>query len=230
MYAKREKAIVRLTDDPTASRKAEVILPAMAFELTETKYNSQSKLPSLHKIVQRSTTDHNRFKMQYTPVPYDLSFKLYIFVKNFEDGFKIVEQILPFFTPDFTATLELIPELNINQDIPVILNSVTLEDVYSEDYKERRLISWELGFTLKGYIYGPVKEKPIIKFANVEFSAPNPNTTAAQANGTSFLRITTQPGELANGSPTTNAALTIAWANIDVQDTYGIINTKTLLF
>jgi hypothetical protein len=229
MYAKREKVLTRLLDDPSGNRKASIVLPVISFEMGSMQYDGLRKLQTVNKIVKKDDTDKNRVKFAYVAVPYNIPFKLSILVKNAEDGTKIVEQILPFFTPDFTASLELIPELGIVQDIPLILNSVTLEDVMDEQWTVRRSIVWELNFTMKGYLYGPVKHGPIIKFANTEFVVPTQGVNANSEQGEAFMRITTTPGLTANGEPTTNASLTVAWANIDIDDSYGFIDVKEIL-
>ena len=105
--------------------------------------------------------------LQYNPVPYNFDFNLYVYVKNAEDGTKIIEQILPFFTPDWTATVNLIPEMNIAMDIPIILNSISMEDTYDGSFEERRAIIWTLNFTVKSYIFPPVNTSAgIIRQAN----------------------------------------------------------------
>ena len=99
----------------------------------------------------------------YTPVPYDFSFSLHVLVRNTEDGTQIVEQIVPFFTPDFTVTMKMVPELSLNMDVPIELQSVTSSDTYEGDF-ERRVQTWQLDFIIKGYLFGPVnKFKYIIK-------------------------------------------------------------------
>jgi len=103
---------------------------------------------------------------QYAPVPYNFEFDLSIFVRNQEDGTQILEQILPFFTPDFTVTVDLVPKVGRKYDMPVTLNSVTPEIDYEGDFSTTRLIIWTLNFTVKGYIFPPVNSVGLIEQAN----------------------------------------------------------------
>jgi hypothetical protein len=99
---------------------------------------------------------NNKLNTQFAPVPYDFTFSLSIFVRNTEDGTQILEQILPFFTPDFTLTVNFIPEMGLSHDVPIILNSVSPTTDYEGDLMTTRLIVWDLEFTVKGYIWPPV--------------------------------------------------------------------------
>jgi hypothetical protein len=162
----------------------------------------------------------------------NFNFKVYIYAKHAEDGTKIIEQILPYFTPDWTTTVKLIPEMEIIMDIPVILNDIRYEDKYDSDFKERRAIVWTLDLTLKGYIYGPVKKSGIIKFVNTTFYIPNvPDGTLADSVGNTSPaeRVTVQPGLLSNGSPVSwygaanSSTGTIPYAEIEANNDFGYI-------
>ena len=225
-YSAKEKMLSRLETDPEIQRQTAILLPRMAFEMTGISYDQQRKLNTLGRIAVKDATNPNKLKYQYNPVPYNFDFKLSVYVKNAEDGTKIMEQILPFFTPDWTATVALIPEMNVNMDIPIILNNVTVEDSYDGKFEDRRALIWTLDFTLKGYIYGPVKKSNIIKFANTTFYIPDPNNTdIAKAVGITSPndRVTVAPGLDANGDPTSNASISIDRNLIEASDDFGYV-------
>jgi len=229
-YAPKEKMLARLQEDPNIDRpSATVTLPYISFEMTDVSYDSSRKLITTNRIAVKDSTNPNSFKYQYNPVPYNFGFRLYIYVKNAEDGTKIVEQILPFFTPDFTAHVNLIPEMNVNMEIPVIMNSVSQDDTYEGNFIERRAIIWTLDFTLKGYIYGPVKNSAIIKFANTVFYVPSFFTDIANApTQTPFAFYTSiTPGLTANGQPTSNGLLSVSPLSINVDDDFGYVIKTT---
>ena len=160
-YSPKQKSIQRVMADPTLNRDISATLPRLGFEMTALSYAGARKLNSSTKIVRGVNTGGNDFGFVYTPVPYDMSFSLYVFVKNAEDGTQIIEQILPFFTPDYTVTIRALPELNINLDIPIELNSVTTDDSYEGDFDaSRRVLTWQLDFTVKGYLFGPINKQP----------------------------------------------------------------------
>jgi hypothetical protein len=229
-YSSKDKMLARVIGDPNIDRPTAIVLPRMSFTLVSMNYDGDRKLNTLGRSVY-TTTDKNLNKYQYNPVPYNFNFKLNIYVKNAEDGTKIVEQILPFFTPDWTPTIKLIPEMNVVIDTPVILNSIISEDTYDQAFLQRRAIIWTLDFTLKGYLFGPIKEKKIIKFANTTFYiAKQEDLYDAVGNTAPSDRVTVRPAMLANGSPTTNAAASVPLSEIEADDDFGYaVNIELLL-
>jgi len=230
-YAPKEKILSRVDADPEIDRQTAILLPRMSFEMQSMRYDSSRKMSTTLKRVAADANYPSKLKYQYVPVPYDLEFRLYIYVKNAEDGTKIVEQILPFFTPDWTSTIELVSEMNITADIPIILNNVYSEDTYTGDFETRRSLIWTLDFTLKGYLYGPVRKTGVIKFANTNFYVPAANQMAngvlstAVGNTNPLERVTVRPGLTANGTPTSNLSLSVALADIEATDNWGYIIT-----
>lgn len=240
-YAPKEKMLARSIQDPNLDRQtATPTMPFMSFEMTNITYDTNRKLNTINKRAY-SSTDPNKLLYQYSPVAYNFGFKLYVMVKNAEDGTKIIEQILPFFTPDWTTTVHLIPELNIIHDIPVILGGISQEDTYSGGFKERQALIWTLDFTLKGYLYGPVKKSAIIKFANTVIFAPTSlsNTQYTSAVGSSLIGDigntnpaaygTIQPGLTANGQPTSVLADSIDPNLITATSDYGYVSNTFIL-
>lgn len=173
-YGPKEKTLSRVMGDPTLSREFAIVLPRMSFELISMNYAGQRKLPTVNKITHKTMADdEQQLNYTYNPVPYDLQFQLNIMVKNADDGTQIVEQILPYFTPDWTATINVLPDVALTMDIPIVLNSVDNTDTYEGDYETRRALIWTLNFTLKGYLFGPVKKQGLIKTAIVNALAAN---------------------------------------------------------
>ena len=171
-YGSKEKYITRITTDPNLTNSVATVVPRMSFEMTGMTYDTSRKLPSLVRNFSANTS--TSLNVQFVPVPYDFEFSLSIFVRNTEDGTQILEQILPFFTPDFTVTVNFIPSMNQKYDFPIILNSVNTTTDYEGDMMTTRLIVWDLTFTAKGYIWPPVKPDgpsdaasyPLIRRAN----------------------------------------------------------------
>lgn len=153
-YGPKEKYITRITSDPTLTKSVAAVVPRISFEMTSMSYDSSRKQPTTLQNFANSTSG---LKTQYVPVPYDFSFSMSIYVRNTEDGTQIIEQILPFFAPDFTVTVDFNPEMGRTYDMPVILNSVTTSTDYEGDMTGARLITWDLEFTVKSYIWPPVK-------------------------------------------------------------------------
>ena len=231
-YGPKEKFLARLEGNPDLQNAVAISLPRMAFEMTGIRYAPERKLTTIHKEYKILT---NGFSYQYRPVPYDMTFQLSIMVKNAEDGTKIVEQILPYFTPEWTNTLNIMPDLDFKLDVPVILNSVNVEDSYEGSFMERRAIIWTLEFTMKGVLFGPtITQKSgqgtggLITQVEANFYAVNIATAFKDAAATGVgadydLTVKVTPGLDANGDPTTNSAITIDRNLIQPTDDYGFI-------
>ena len=220
LFGSKDKMMTRVEQDPTLNRQEAVItLPAMSFEMVGLEYDGSRKLKTINRKGAQSNTA-GAMSYQYSPVPWNFNYRLYVSVKNYEDGTKIIEQILPYFTPDWTTPVILIPEINEQRDIPIVLKSVAFEDNQSADFKERKSMIWTLDFVLKGYLYGPVRTASTIKFTNVTFYLSDSNTADVTSNSAPAERLTVQPGLLANGSPTTNSSASIPYANVQPTDNY----------
>jgi hypothetical protein len=227
-YAPKEKMLARVQMDPDIDRpSATVPLPYMSFEMTNVSYDGNRKLITTNRMSRKDADNPNKLKYQYNPVPYNFGFRLYVYVKNAEDGTKIIEQILPYFTPDFTVSVNLIPEMAVTMEIPVVMNSIYQEDTYEGDFRERRAIIWTLDFTLKGYIYGPIKKSAIIKYANTVFYVPTGDIEDAPGETPYHHYTVITPGMLANGSPTSNGDASISPLLIEVDDDFGYVIDTT---
>lgn len=184
-YGPKEKFLARLLNDPTLSRPVAMVLPRMAFQITNMYYDANRKLPTINKSYSKDNDGTSGMSYIYNPVPYNFDIELYVMVKNQEDGTRILEQILPFFTPEWTSTINLISDtMNISRDIPIVLNSITTEDTYEGNFQDRRAIIWTLKFTLKGFLFGPIHTSKIIKKVIVNFYTPVDNYFTFNGSGT----------------------------------------------
>jgi hypothetical protein len=168
-YGPRQKFLVRLNDDPDLSKAVAVTLPRIGFEITGLSYDPARKLNHVQKFKKLDVdNDTKKLDTQYMPVPYNVNFQLYILAKQSDDALQIVEQILPYFQPDYTITLNDNADMGVKKDIPVILNSINYEDDYQGDFTTRRAIIYTLDFTCKFYLYGPVTSSRVIKTVQVD--------------------------------------------------------------
>ena len=221
-YGPKEKMLARTQQDPEIDRPSATLpLPSISFEFNGLAYDAARKTQTTQRT-SYVNADKDKKSYQYVPVPYDLSFTLYVYAKNTEDANKIIEQIIPFFTPNFTVSTNIIPELGEKKDIITVLNSIRPEEIYEGDFKSRQMITWTLDFTMHGYYYGPIVSSKVIKFVNAQFYTPTvENLADAVGNTDPLALVTVQPGLLANGSPTSNAAASVAVSEIDVTDDFG---------
>ena len=176
-YGPKQKWLLAV-QDTTADRKVVATrTPRMGFAMTGVSYDTARKLNTIGRNVAANTssTTTNMITM-YNPVPYNFDFELFILVKNAEDGTQILEQILPYFTPEFTVTVNTIPDMNIKADVPIVLSSSSVADEYEGDLSTRRTITWTLSFVLKGFIYPNLTSGEIIKTIEVNFRIPGGDT------------------------------------------------------
>lgn len=193
-YAPKEKWLVRLEQDPDLSSNVYTTLPRMSFEILGYTYDSVRKTNRMQKIVCGSGVDSMNFV--YSPAPYNIEISLYILTKTQEDGLQIIEQILPTFTPEYTLSIKVLPEMNIIQDVPVILNSVSVQDDYDGDFQTRRFVTHTLNFTLKTNLYGAVENNKVIEESAVNLSeAPDgssPFTTYTATGDSTSSTVTNE--------------------------------------
>ena len=173
-YAPKEKFLVRLEQqaDLKNDREVSITLPRLGFEITGLQYDASRKINKLQKTIRVKTNeDGKKLNYNYAPVPYNINFSLYSFTATAENGLQIVEQILPFFQPEYTVTMNVVPELQIKRDIPIVLNNVNYEDTYSGDFTTRRTVVYTLNFTAKTYLYGPMTNQGVIKTVQADLGA-----------------------------------------------------------
>lgn len=233
-YGPKEKFLVRITQDPNLDQQIAIQLPRMGFEMTTLNYDGNRRLQGVSRNL-RVTSDDNKLDFNYMPVPYDLQFNLYAYVRNADDGAQILEQIVPYFGPEWTNQVRVLPQTNVVIDVPTILNTVSIEDTYEGDFETRRALIYTFDFTIKAYFYGPVRRQGVIKRAQVDFGVVTSNTNSKItmediANTGRSSRIVVQPGLLANGSPTTNSAASIPYNQINAEDDYGFCSNTFVYF
>ena len=215
-YGPYQKFLARINQDPFLSRKTSITLPRMAFEMSKFEYDSSRKLGSTKKISSSAAAASGSSSFQYTPSPWNIQFNLYIMTEHAEDGTEILEQIIPFFKPEWTTTVKLIDNLD-PIDIPLVLQSVDIQDIYEDKFEVRRTLMWILTFSMKCWFFGPNREKKVIKFMDSDFySTTNTNSNASSA-------VFVQPGLTADGHPTSSIEDSIPYTDIEFGDDWGVI-------
>jgi hypothetical protein len=161
IYAPKEKMVTRILSDPDLQKQLGIVLPRMSFEITGISYDANRKQNS--KLFSARPNTANSVVATYMGVPYDIKFALNVYARHIDDGTHIVEQILPFFNPDFTVTAKMIPDLGALKDIPVILDGISNEIEYEGNFDSVRYVYWTLNFTMKMDYYGPIQHPKIIR-------------------------------------------------------------------
>jgi len=162
-YGPKQKFLVRLTDQ--SSSKVAITLPRIYFEMTSIDYDSTRKTSPIQKYKTIIDGNGDEVRVQYVPVPYNIGFELGVIAKSQDDALQITEQILPYFQPSFSITLNMIPDMNEKKDVAIVLNGISSEDEWDDSFMNRRYIAYTLNFTMKSYLYGPYNTADVIKKA-----------------------------------------------------------------
>ena len=170
-YEARDKLILR-TRAGVADGSVAATLPRMGFVMNGITYDGTRKLNTVGQVFAANTASSSNLLKQYNPVPYNFDFVLTAMVDNAEAGAQIFEQIVPFFTPEFTVSVTLIADMNIKPDIAIVLNSTSTEDSYEGELTVRREIIWGFNFVMKGYIYPDIKSGTVTKEVIVNLRTP----------------------------------------------------------
>lgn len=173
-YSGKEKFIRRINEASSISSnvKIETLLPKLAFEMTTLQYDPNRKVNKTNKRFKTVGNADETVSVysSYAEVPYNVQFGLYCFTRNVEDNLQIIEQIIPYFSPEFIVTLKM-NKLDTKTDVPIVLNGINFSDVYEGDMYTRRAVVTSMNFTAKAYIFAKVDEKEngngIIKEANI---------------------------------------------------------------
>ena len=179
-YGPKQKFLIRLRQDPSLDRQVAIQLPRLGFEMSGIAYDPIRKLNTIGTLTHKETINGERnIKKMFNPSPYILDFSLYAFVENAEDGTQILEQVLPFFTPEFNVSVNILTDMGIKLDIPIVLQSATSEDSYEGEFSARRTIVWTINFMLKGFIYPDVKSgQSLIKSVEIAFKETVPEVSS----------------------------------------------------
>jgi len=190
-YAPKEKWLVRLEQDPDLTNNTYISLPRMSFEITSYMYDSTRKLNRMQQI--KTNAANSTKPTVYTPVPYNVDIALYVLTKTQEDGLQIIEQILPTFTPEYTLAVNVVPEMGITMDVPIILNGVSVVDEYDGSFQDRRFVTHTLNFQMKLNLFGPVSDQSVITEVNANIG---------QDESTGANRIYVAQGDLTTATVT----------------------------
>jgi hypothetical protein len=224
-YASRDVMIERVKMEENldpSSQQPQISLPRMSFAVVGYNYDAERAI-GVHEKIARKSDDPDKFHVMYTSTPIDIGFRLWIYVDHDEDATKIVEQIYPWFKPEWNATLKIIPELDISIDVPCELTSIAKDEPLEGRFEDGRAIVWTIDFTMRAALFGPKRTKPIIKFANEYFFFGN---SAADADDR-VAEVLVKPGLDANGQGTSNNDLSVNTHLIEVDDDWDAIIIKS---
>jgi hypothetical protein len=228
-YGPTQKFLARLNQSPNLNKPVQITLPRMSFEFTGLTYDSTRKATTTQTFTAKSVVDGKETKKSYLPVPYNMQFELSIMSKLNDDALQIIEQILPYFQPAYTMTVELVDSINEKRDVPVVLENITMQDDYEGDYTTRRVLMYTLRFTVKTYLFGPTSSatKDIIKKTTISYITGDTTNTPTRE-----VVYSSEPRAIKNytGTILTNLSKDITTNDIliSVNDSSGIVKDSYL--
>ena len=173
-YGPKQKFLARIQQQPDLNKAVQISLPRMSFEVNNIQYDPSRKAGITQTF---KANEGGKLKKVFMPVPYNLGFELNILTKLQDDSMQILEQILPFFQPGFTLTIDLAKSIGEKRDVPMVLDSITFTDDYEGNFETRRALIYTLNFTAKTYMFGPIADSTegLIRKVQVDYySDSNP--------------------------------------------------------
>jgi len=170
-YGPKQKFLSRIDQDTGSNASMAVKLPRMGFEITSLELDSTQKLAKRNTIIESHASDATKKKTIKHQVAYNINVSLYILTKNQDDGLQVVEQILPYFQPEYNLTINPVSGFAYKQDVPIILTGVTMSDEYEGDYQTRRALIYQLDFTMKMKFFGPTGNQGVIRTVNIDLNS-----------------------------------------------------------
>lgn len=180
-YGPKQKFLARIDADTGADANMAIKLPRMAFEITSLALDPNQRLVKKAAVSEVNASDVTKKRLIKHYTTYDIGMSLYILAKNQDDGLQIMEQILPYFQPEYTVTIRPIDGwTQLKQDVPIVLTSATVQDEYEGDYTARRVLTYQLDFTMKMKFYGPASNTGIIREINIDFNQDQAGTNVLE--------------------------------------------------
>ena len=189
-YGPVEKFLARLEQKQNLRERVAITLPRIAFEMNSIQYDSSRKVSTMQTFIAKSNVDDKTVNKVFMPVPYNLGIQLSIMTQYNDDALQIIEQILPYFQPSFNITIDLVSAIGEKRDIPLILGGINFKDNYESGYEEKRIIIYNLDFTAKTYLFGPLPDSTegLIKKVQVDYY-----TNTNRKNASRELRYIAEP-------------------------------------
>lgn len=190
-YGSKERFVQKLntinntSDGDETYAKIETVLPRMNLSMVDINYNPLF----VTNITNRNMLTVNRGGVpkttsQFNPVPYKMMFELGIYTRHEDDMLQIVEEILPYFQPNFSCKITELHtnDIKVDRDIQITIQSVAIDENADSDRFSRRRLEWSIMFEVDGYLYPSIKDiHNEIKTVYVDFFA-NAHTLEPEGN------------------------------------------------
>ena len=236
-YGPTQKFLARLQQSPNLNKPTQITLPRMSFEFTGLQYDGSRKVTTTQTFTTRTVGVSTEVRKAYMPVPYNMAFELSVYTKLNDDMLQIVEQILPYFQPAYNLSVDLVETIGEKRDIPVVIESINMQDDYEGDFTTRRSLLYTIRFTAKTYLFGHIPSatssaRDIIKKVSIGYVAD----TSAKTRDLTYT-VTPRAAKNYDGDVATNLTNDIGLANVlftvndassIATDTYIVIDNESM--
>ena len=214
-YGPQQKYLAKIQEQSQISKPVAITLPRMSFEMNNIQYDPTRKT-GVTQTFKAKDSDDGKMKKVYMPVPYNIGFELNIFSKLNDDALQIIEQIMPYFQPSFTLTVDLVSSIGEKRDIPVVLDNISFQDDYEGSFEVRRALIYTLQFTAKTYLFCPVAKTSdwLIKKVIVDHHSGTDTSVAKRE-----VRYTVVPDPITAG-PDDDFGFTESWTDFSDSKDY----------
>lgn len=237
-YGPTQKFLARLEQSPNLNKPVQITLPRMSFEFVSLQYDASRKVTTTQTFKSHAVGVTTAIRKTFMPVPYNMAFELSVYTKLNDDMLQIVEQILPYFQPAYTLSVNLVETLGEKRDIPVVIENITMNDNYEGDYKERRSLLYTIRFTAKTYLFGPVGDtasasRDLIKRVRVGYVQDDSSTPTRDLTYTVTPRATRSYADnvvtnLAEDVGTTTNILQVNDSSGIAENSYIVIDNESI--
>lgn len=217
-YCPTQKFLARLEQVPNLNKPVQISLPRMSFEFTGLTYDASRKVTTTQSFVSGLAADPTQPRKSYMPVPYNMRFELSIYTKLNDDMLQIIEQILPYFQPAYTLSVDLVKTIGEKRDVPVVFEGIVMQDDYEGNFETRRSLLYTLRFTVKTYLFGPIADvsKDIVKKVTIGYIGGDQSSSPSRD-----LSYSIEPRAIKNYTGTVTTTLV---GDIDALDTTNFID------
>ncbi len=237
-YGPTQKFLARLEQSPDLNKPTAITLPRMSFEFTGLQYDGTRKVTTTQTFKSQTVGIATAIRKTYMPVPYNMSFELSIYTKLNDDMLQIVEQILPYFQPAYTLSVNLVDTIGEKRDIPVVIENISMQDDYEGNYSTRRSLLYTIRFTAKTYLFGPVGDtskasRDLIKKVRVGYVQDDSSTPTRDLTYTVLPRATRSYADnvvtnLSEDVGTTSNIIRVNNANSIDENVYIVIDNESI--
>ena len=165
-FSSKEKFLKRLQNNSsiTDKVKTQINLPYISFEIVNIIYDPSRKRNKLLTSTNSEVDSNGEIistSKTFSETPIAINFNIYFYSRSLDEVFQIVEQILPYFNPEFNIRINF-NEVFKNVNVPISYREFRLLDDHEGSFGNRRTVIGVMSFLASSFIFGEIKEMNLI--------------------------------------------------------------------